>query len=576
MPLRFFCILVVLSFSIPSIANGKDYSVPRVVIFANIHDDGTITYQEHRTYAFDGSFSEADYILPRRGYDEIRDIDVREHGRLYRLSDSGDAGTYRVRQTSDNVEITWNYDARDEERTFIISYTLVGAIVRGREHSEFFWVYLSDRWERGTDELEVNIHFDTAGEPSEFYHFLRGATDLASVEVRSHGYRITGGPFTTEHTLAMQAIFPSSLIPDAPVTDPEYTREMGIAEAERLVQEAEAREARQVRLEGIFRSLSLLVALLSVFLFVVLYARFSRDRPNLRTVIPDRLYTIPGSEPPALAAILLQGAMAISTHHLVATLFDLSRRGYFRIIQDKTPKRRFKKSSTIYRIENGESERDDLRPWEADLAYMIREQIEAGEDRLTKIFDFSKHARNKWYTSWTKALKADLTDLSIWNPSRRNATVLNFVLQVPILIFAIPAIRYAGWMGFLPLLVAVLAMICTGLLHHRTDEGEELVQKWSAYRRALKSENYQALTGSLDAHFTYAVAFGLSGRTEAFVSHAVTDDFVWFYSIDGAILSPHLLTQAITNMTSSVSSTVATGAGATAGMAGGGAGGGAR
>lgn len=560
-----------------SSAVAKDYSVPRVVIFAHILPDGTISYQEHRTYRFDGSYSQADYNLSRAGFDEIRDIDVREQGVLYHLDNSGNPGTYRVQQTSDDVEIVWNYDARDEERTFIISYTLVGAVIRGPDHSEFFWTYVSDRWERGTDELEVNIHFNDGVDPAELLHFLRGSDDRAQVEVRRHGYRITGSNFSTDNSLAMQAIFPSVLVAEAPITHPDFSLAGAIADVERREREATEQEARRERRADVFSRLAIVAALVSLAGFALLYGRFSRNKPNLRQVIPDKLYSIPAPQPPAAASLILPYAM-VSGHHLLATLFDLCRRGFYRIVQDEPPQRRLLKSDPVYRVEAGDTQPDSaqLRPWEADLVELIDSHHASGETRIKKVFDLSASKGQKWFRKWATQLKKDVDALSIKHEDNRKATGLNAAIQISMMIFSVAAIVIAGPIGAVPLATSVLGLIGTGLLLHRTPEGEELYQKWTAYQRALKSDNHHALTGSLDAHFAYAVAFGMTNRrTEAFVQGASQNDFLWFIGLDGARLSPALLGKSVSMMTSSVSSTVATGTGATAGVAGGGAGGGA-
>lgn len=577
MTLRPIIFLLVLSFIVPS-AFSKDYTVPRVVIDAVIRADGSVDYREHRTYLFDGRFSEADYLLSRSGFDEITDIVVSENGESYRLNDSKRSGTYRVRQQRRSVDIIWNYAADDEERTFTISFTLHGAVIRGPEHAEFFWTFLSDRWETGTEELEVNLRFAEAAATDGIHHFLRGRTDGVEVDMSGEGIRLHGRDFSRRHSLAMRTVFPAGLVPDAPVTHPDYSLADVLAEEEqRAIDERDAQLRRERRAE-IWSLLALFFALLSLAFFGMLYARFRDNKPALHQAVPDRLYEIPTDHPPALASLFLPYAHA-GGHHLVATLFDLCSRGYYRIVQGEPVKRRFQSPEVDYDVLPGDAAPDaaELRPWERDLLTLIEERRREGEATIKKIFDLSKGDRQKWFTKWSETLRADVKEVGMYHEDNPKAVAANVLLQLPILALGALALAYAGPIGAIPMGVSVMALILTDLLRHRTSHGEELYRRWNAYRSTLMKEDPSRLSGSIEKHFPYAVAFGATNnRTQTLVQVAQPHEFFWLMTITGEPVSPAALTKSVTAMTTSVTTAVATGTGATVGVAGGGAGGGAR
>ena len=107
-------------------------------------------------------FSKADYNLPLRGFAQIRNISVSENGVDYRRVEGGDEeGTFWIGESRSQLEINWNYRASNEVRTFTLTYELDGALVVGPDYAEFTWIYLSDRWDRSTRELSVELTFSS-------------------------------------------------------------------------------------------------------------------------------------------------------------------------------------------------------------------------------------------------------------------------------------------------------------------------------------------------------------------------------------------------------------------------------
>src|SRR5690606_15011359 len=117
---------LVLIIAVPFDAYAKNYSVARVIIEAHIQQDGTMLYKELHTYSFDGSYSKANYELSKRGFDRIRNVTISENGVPFILSDSDYAGTYSIREKSNSIDISWNYEAKDETKTFEISFIIEG------------------------------------------------------------------------------------------------------------------------------------------------------------------------------------------------------------------------------------------------------------------------------------------------------------------------------------------------------------------------------------------------------------------------------------------------------------------
>lgn len=570
-------LVLALAFLIPSLALAKDYSTPLVVIDATIRVDGSVLYEEHRTYRFDGSFSEADYRLSRVGFDEIRDIHVREGEQPYAFETTRDPGTYLIRDRAGTVDIVWYYRAQDEERTFTVSYVLEGAIVKGEEHAEFFWTYLTDRWERRTDSLVVNLRFEK-GHPSDGVHaFLRGASGQASVAPTADGLRISGANFGRAQSLAVRTVFPATLVADMWVTHPEYSLALAEAqEEEARVARLEAESRRQRRAER-WRVLALLTTIASVIAYGVVYRRYGQ-RPELDERLPVEVYHPPADLRPAIASAALFHNV-VSSQHLVATLFDLCRRGYFRLVEQEPEKRRFQPDRIDYQIEPAQEVTVDegLRPWERKVLALVHEEYSRGKKSVREVFDFKSSRRQKWFTEWQSSVRNDVKALGWYAPEGMKAIKLNLASQAPLLGLAIAAIIFTDGIGFLAFFTVVIMLGATAGLRPRTAEGEKRYRLLKAYRDTLRRGSLNRLGDHMNQHFAYAVAMMVNQkRLESIVSAAEPEDFSWLSTTHGTMISPMHLTKSIAAVTASVGSTVSTGTGASVGSAGGGAGGGAR
>ena len=564
-------------FGTTAVVVAKDYSFPRVVVEAVVQADGAVRMTEHRTFRFDGSFSEADYNLSRAGFDVVRDIEVSENGNPYTLNTSRKDNTYRVRERDKRVDIRWYYRARNEDRTFTISYVLEGAVVRGPEHAEFFWTYLTDGWEKPTDELEVRLRFEQPVEGAELHHFLRGASSKVETTISSDGILLAGDNLSSSDHVAMRAVFPASLVPMAPINDAEFTLAQVLHDeaehAEKEARAAERRERRAVR----WSYISLVLSLLTVVFFGMVYRRYRPNKPQLAEDFPKQTTEIPSDHPPALAAMFVS-QFYVGAQSVVATLFDLCRRGYFRIVQGEE-KRSFLSKETPFEIHLGDvrPSPDDLRDWEQEVVRLVVDRMSEGEREIKKIFDLNKSKNRKWYANWQKLLKADYDSYELTHPENSKAISANILAQMPLTAASIAAIAFAGPIGALPLALSIGAISFSGLVWHRTEKGERLYRGWRAYLRGLQKASPEDLEGDIDRHFVYAVVFSLSStRTGNLVKAAPTDQFLWIIAVDGGRVSPAALSTTVTSMTASVTTNIASGTGATAGVAGAGASGGAR
>lgn len=132
-------------FARPALA--KSYSFPLVRIDATLGPDGSLRVLERRTFAFDGSFTGADWTVdwPSK---LVRGLTVGE----------GDASVgATIVGNARSVTASWAFQAHDEERTWTISYTALCAARVSSDAAHLLWMFVGT-WGVPTDRVEVALH----------------------------------------------------------------------------------------------------------------------------------------------------------------------------------------------------------------------------------------------------------------------------------------------------------------------------------------------------------------------------------------------------------------------------------
>jgi len=140
-----------------SVGMAKSYSIERIAIDAGIRADGTLDITEQITYKFDGSFSFAFRDIPLAQDESITDIRVFESGRQYNESSNKSPRTFTVTQGASGVNVTWYYQATDEELTFRFTYTLRGVVKRFSDMAELYYKFVGDGWDRRIRDVRVSV-----------------------------------------------------------------------------------------------------------------------------------------------------------------------------------------------------------------------------------------------------------------------------------------------------------------------------------------------------------------------------------------------------------------------------------
>ena len=157
------------STSRPSFARlGQDYHFPQVRIDATVHQDGSMSVVERRTFDFSGSFSFAYFTLQHRlRRRRHRLLDPRREQREYPAARPRRAGVLDSNYSTDRghaleFKATWYFDAQDEVRTFTIPLHPGCAVRAARDRAYLNWQAIGTGWEKMTRPRDVTLHLPGA------------------------------------------------------------------------------------------------------------------------------------------------------------------------------------------------------------------------------------------------------------------------------------------------------------------------------------------------------------------------------------------------------------------------------
>jgi len=580
----FLCLLFIILLSCSSLI-ANDYSIPDIRVEVMISEDGVVHIDEHRTYHFEGSFSWADYSLPKEGFTEIRNIRISEGENQYINSNSEEPGTFSVSESDNEISLKWHYSASDTTLTFTVSYELTDAISVGPDWSEFMWNYLASGRQKSTEtfDLEILLPRSTTGDSLYIWGHARAAE--FDIETLTDGFAVSGENITRRQTAEIRTLFPTALLntKTIEITHPELTLDRVLSDESNRLRELEERAEKDAFYAEITPAATIIISLLSIIFFFWIYSRYGRNH-STGTVTKRDTVLIPGQEKPALIGRLLMSRQTTS-NHLVATLFDLARRGWF-VIREETDEKTGWLSSdkSTFVIEKSEIQpSDETDEYEQMIIDFVEEQITSGNDTFEEIFKGSSSSVMTWYTNWMKKVKSAFDEMGWIDKESYTGVAINIIVQFVLLVASIYFIINGPEIAFIAAIVTILMMAASIGIIRRTPEGEQVYREWKNYHEGLKNADKRTLRmETLDRHFIYATAFHLSKKQLETVleNHDIsTGTFLtWMVLTQGSAASPATMASTISTLASSSTTSFAGttgGSGASVGSAGGGASGGA-
>ncbi len=288
---------------------------------------------QQRTYRFEGRFSWADLDLKKRGAQDIM------LNRLAELTPEGwrEVIPLELESSSRSLYVKWDYSAEDEERTFLLDYTLVGAVRRYSDVAEFYWKVVEDEHEP-IDEVVVALQLPGPS-PGLFKVFVHSAARPGTLtfsdkmdRARVRQNEIPRNSFVELRVLSTPALFSEA----TPVPEQRYAAIL-------------AQEKRNFIMSGVRKYLFIplgivLTIAIPLALLLVLYFRHGREPKLDYEAIYE--HEPPRDAPPVAVPVIMYQSPDESSltqplfRGMMATLLDLARRGVVSVHEVKQGRKR--------------------------------------------------------------------------------------------------------------------------------------------------------------------------------------------------------------------------------------------
>lgn len=481
-----------------------------------VQEDGTLRVEETQVINFtSGTFSEGFAEIPIQKTDGITDVTVSEDGQAYTRRSSStnlDAGEYAVERSGSAIQVIWNMGrTRNETRTFVLGYTVEGAIRRYAQGDEFQWNAISP----GMRDFEIREATTTVRMPPgvtiSFADYLvppEFSGVPMTVDMAPNGESATwvaNGPIGPTEGVQIVVQFPPGTVGGTgPSWQAEYDRRNAWEQTYKPL----------VDLGLLVLGFIILLggpALLYLWWYV-------RGRDPKIDVVPEHITQPPPGVPPGIAGVLTDERADVVD--IIATLMDLARRGYLVIEEsaEASATRLVTKEFTLRKVKDAPNVAA-LNPFERQLY----EAVFRGSAETVRFRDMNQRfytnlpgLQNKLYET---AVQLGLFKASPQTVRSSYGCLGAFALVAAIGggFLAVPLFAQYTGMLICPVLAAtVVAGLLIWMGQHmpvKTRKGAEGAALSRAFRNYLANlEKYakpDQVTDQFEKYLPYAIAFGL-------------------------------------------------------------------
>ncbi len=562
---------------------AKDYRVDKIEIRAQIRPDGSVRFIERRVYAFQGEFSWADYRLPLRGIAGVESLRVWEGDREYVLSSSGEPGTFEVDSSGNELRVKWHFRARNQTRVFELGFVVPSLVRAYPDVAEFYWNFIGAGDRKAVKEAVVRISWAFPPPADSLRIWIHGTWRASHRFSPEREVKIWVRNLAPREFLEARVLFPRSSVPSVvSVSDAPALGRVLAEEEERLIREARERTAwlrqQEERRRRRIHALWFLSFLSVAGVAVTFYLWLNFGKPHRVRGVPKWEMQPPSQRKPAMVSYLLRGD-ELGPEALVATLFDLARRGFVKVEIGEPEGKGRKGRDFVFRLPEEHPAGDTPEDWEKDVLDFLFGELAGGERELShEKLKSGRRKLRRWFFDWKKKLVAAGRAEGIFEPEGRAARNRTLLLAATLMALGVVFMFVADWAGLVPFFTGIVLLATAFLMIRRSPEAQEEALRWKAFARYLRRTGKMKASGpgedgaSRDLAWVYGLVVGLRPRQ----FRRLTEDLFGTEAVPWLGVPPGVaaagVASAVTSTVSAVSSAAGVGAGGSAGGAVGGAG----
>lgn len=490
--------------------------------------DASLLVTEHLTFDYDGSFQGSYRDIDLLHGERIKDVTFSQGETVYEpggntaLGSNDRPGVFGTERFGNTYRVVWHYRASDEQRTYDLSYRVVGAAEAYDDVIDVGWAVWGSQWDFDLDRLSASLTNPALDPADPAYRVWGHPRSVDGETERGDGI----ATLEAEDVDSGTAVEFRVTVPRTPGQNISGARQVSgdglpgiLAEEQELDDDYNSFVNRLVRFVennwlALILGLAALVALLHVPLGLL--AREHADS------IPEYLPEPPDDAPPALAYGLAHEGVD-SDDTVLATLLDLIDRGYYATSSATSDDEKL--DLAIKAKPAAERPQNPLASYEQEVLEFFDQLLDGEQvalsDMKDKIPEHSDLWRGRWERMTEEIYSADEGHIA-WD---RNFNPLRYALIViAVLLQGLITLVHAADGGSLvfPLGLAVLTFVSLGALpavwfKRVSRANADRVASWKAF--AHWTEDFPRLKDdppqTLDLWkriIVYGVAFGTADR----------------------------------------------------------------
>ena len=558
-------LFTILIFACYIIAADKSYKIVSTDIQSFIKQDGSIDFIENREFDFTGSYTYVYQDIPKKGFDQIYDIQVSANNIPFINSDSKEAGTFIIQERNSYYRIYLYHKSQDEKKLFTVKYSLRQPFTVGPNDSQFYWIYLSDKWDKRPGSLAITQTFLSPISEQDITYQLERPSSSKEYALNIDGNILSfrSDDFSSNTEMKLRTIFPSSYFVNVEINNENFS----LAALEE--------KKRNKELVQYF------IGFLALFSMVSFISYYRRNLKKFKIDIDEnqQFTSFPSDHHPVVINGLIYRELTLGPtgYGILSTLFELA--SLKKISIEVIEKGKWFKSKRL-KVTVHNTDMDEVQSSFAKL--LLTRLRKFGKNTTFKdVFNEFQMRSYKW-----KKFKEEELSRNGWvdtsgSDEKYRLSIIQFIIICVIIAFSIIFKTLLGFIATLPLIFFLSILMGSRL----TKEGQLLFNKWAVFSSQLSENKVDVTHFDADLLLQYCLALGVQPKSLESVIKRIEDEndgaFIWMYH-QGAYSS----TSSIASVVSDIATTGTTisasyggdgggGAGAGGGGAGGGGGGGA-
>ena len=319
--------LILFVFSVSPAFGRQSFYFPHVSIAVAIHKDATVGIVEKRTFHFSGDFTRVYWDIPLTASQQITNVSIAsvessgKEEKYIQLSapDAGRPPLHFAANRTDNTEHIEAYDTMsDGDKTFILSYTIHGALQKYLDVGQFYWKVIGDQWTSNTDSVDVSVSLPQDVGKGNIHAWGHGPLNgnITILDGKTTTFSVQG--VDANQFVEVRETFPATIIAGTPIPKK--------ALPSILAEEHAFQVQLQQKVDANLNLLLLFMFLLIVWVIVWIGMWFLYGKEYTSKDVPKYITSPPSNLAPTLVEALVTQDRKVSGNAFSATILDLARR----------------------------------------------------------------------------------------------------------------------------------------------------------------------------------------------------------------------------------------------------------